>query len=290
MGLPQELVDHIVDTLHEDLPALKACSLTCKAMFASTRHLIHQTLCLTPRNNERVLTREEEEKLRRLKQGYQDVQLRFLSYAGERGLLQYTRKIYISRCFHRVAIPAGAFTPDTLLPHIHHFRSLDRVHAIAVEWYDAEMWEGHFERYFAHFYPTLTSLTLRLPFGHYQSILQFALQFPNLENLSLEWPYGEGRSTRAPAAPTVVDRASLIRGRLRLANIDDAPRSWSPMEFAHELRNGFNFRSVELDGTSGSRGQRVLNAYADTIQDLTVISSQLGTHYPGPPRWVERDV
>ena len=57
MGLPQELVDHIVDTLHEDLPALKACSLTCKAMFASTRHLIHQTLCLTPRNNERVLTR-----------------------------------------------------------------------------------------------------------------------------------------------------------------------------------------------------------------------------------------
>ena len=142
MGLPQELVDHIVDTLHEDLPALKACSLTCKAMFASTRHLIHQTLCLTPRNNERVLTREEEEKLRRLKQGYQDVQLRFLSYAGERGLLQYTRKIYISRCFRRVAIPAGAFTPDTLLPHIHHFRSLDRVHAITIEWYMLKRGKG----------------------------------------------------------------------------------------------------------------------------------------------------
>ena len=64
MGLPQELVDHIMDMLYVDLQALKACSLTCKAMFSSTRHLIHQTLCLNVRNNNSILTREEKDKHR----------------------------------------------------------------------------------------------------------------------------------------------------------------------------------------------------------------------------------
>jgi hypothetical protein len=84
MGLPQELVEHIIDTLQEDLPALKACSLTCKAMFASTRHLIYQTLCLTPRNNDRILTPVERKRLDRLELGYQDVQLRLILHGGTR--------------------------------------------------------------------------------------------------------------------------------------------------------------------------------------------------------------
>ena len=44
MGLPQEIVDHIMDMLQNDVIALKACSLTCKVMFVSARHLIHHTL------------------------------------------------------------------------------------------------------------------------------------------------------------------------------------------------------------------------------------------------------
>ena len=43
MGLPQEVGDRIVDMLQDDGSALRACSLTCKVMFTSTRHLIHQT-------------------------------------------------------------------------------------------------------------------------------------------------------------------------------------------------------------------------------------------------------
>ena len=57
MGLPQELVDYTMNMLHDDLRTLKACSLTCKAMFPSTQHLIHRTLCLTRQNNQSVLTR-----------------------------------------------------------------------------------------------------------------------------------------------------------------------------------------------------------------------------------------
>lgn len=34
MGLPQELTNHIVDMLYDNILALSACSLTCRAMFA----------------------------------------------------------------------------------------------------------------------------------------------------------------------------------------------------------------------------------------------------------------
>ena len=276
MGLSQELVDGIVEALHEDLPALKACSLTCKAMFSLTRHLIHQTLYLTPQNNESVLTPDERERLHYRKQGYQDVQLRFLSYVGEHGLLQYTRKIHIYT--ESQPIPSiRSFTPYALLPHIRHFRSLDRIHAITIDGYDDKMWGWHSEWCFGHFYPTLTSLTHRRPSGRYQSILQFALQFPNLENLTLEWlPVGAARPPPAPAAVTIIDQSSLIRGHLRLVDIDDA--ALLPMDFAHELRNGFNFRSVELDSASGNHGQRLLNAYADTIRELTIVSNDRSTY------------
>lgn len=63
MGLPQELVNHTVDMLHDNIPALEACSLTCRTMFASTRHLIHRTLDLTLRNNEHLFTEEEKYRL-----------------------------------------------------------------------------------------------------------------------------------------------------------------------------------------------------------------------------------
>ncbi|KAF9781828.1 hypothetical protein BJ322DRAFT_1078640 [Thelephora terrestris] len=246
-------------------------------MFASTRHLIYQTLCLTPRNNDRILTPVERKRLDRLELGYQDVQLRLLSYMGERGLLQYTRKVYIYTPEPGHIRNTGAFTPDTLLPHIHHFRSLDHVHAMSIEHYSVDVWKHYHERCFAHFYPTLTSLTLRRPFGQSQSVLQFALRFPNLENLCLEWPGGDDDGVRhnplAPAAPTIVDQPSLARGHLRLVNFDEV---WWPMDFVLGLRNRLKFRSVELDRSSWKHGQYVLNACADTIQDLAILSGSGG--------------
>ena len=176
MGLPQELLDRIIEVLHDDLRTLKFFSLTCKAMFASTRHLIHQTLHLTPRNNQSILTLEE--KFRFSRWDHHDFELRFLSHMGERGFLQYTRKVHIRM--------GRAFTPDILIPHLFHFQSLDRVHSLTVEYYDAILWRSHHKIFFINFYPTLTSLTLHRPFHHYRCVLQFALRFPNLENLCIE--------------------------------------------------------------------------------------------------------
>ena len=263
MGLPQEIVEHIMDMLRNDLRALTACSLTCKAMFVSTRHLIHRTLCLTPRNNARVLTREEQSRYQGQEDCF-DVQLRFLSYMGERGFLRYTRQVRV-RMLH-------TFTPETLLPHIHYFRSLDRVHTLTIDHYDTVPWADHFQTCFLHFYPTLTSLTLHRPFGHYRLILRFAIQFPNLENLCLEWLTSELIRPETAVPPTI-DRFPPLRGHLRLAGFNDLTQ-W-PMHFADEFRSRMNFRSVELESEFfGEHVERILSECADTIEDLTIAPSE----------------
>ena len=274
MGLPQELVDHIVDVLHDDPPALKACSLTCRAMFASTRHLIHQTLCLTMQNNERVLTQEEKKKLRQKRWNYQNIQLRFLSHMSERGLLQYARRIFI-RNDQPEHIP-NTFAPDTLLPHLRHFQSLDRVHTLTIERYDADLWKNHYKRCFGHFSLTLTSLTLRRPSGHHQPLFQFILQFRNLENLCLEWLDGNARIRPDVVVPTLINQTLPVGRHLRLARIDGAVE-W-PMEFADELRRKLKFRSVELEDSFGDHGWRFLSEYARTVEYLTIIPSKVGTY------------
>ena len=265
MGLPQELVDHIMEMLYNDIRTLKACSLTCKTMFASTRHLIHQTLYLTPRNNQSVLTPEE--KSRYEGRDRLEVELRFLSYVGELEFLRYTQLVHI-RGFH-------PFTPRILLPHLHHFQSLDRVHTLTIDHYNIDPWDAHYKSCFIHFYPTLTSLTLRRPFGHYRLVLQFALQFQTLENLCLEWP-GSDQLPHGVTIPDIVDQFPPLRGHLRLVGLGGAVR-W-PTDFVRELGNGINFRSVEIEESSAGYTQDVLNACAGTIEYLTLVPRGFGMH------------
>jgi hypothetical protein len=269
MGLPQELIDHIMNMLHDDLQTLKSCSLTCKPMFASSRHLIHQTLSITTRNNQSVLTREEKSRHQRSEPS--DIELRFISYMGECGLLQYTRRIYI-----RVL---RAFTPDILSPHLHHFQSLDRVHTLTIEHCDLTAWTNYHRDTFAHFYPTLTSLTLRRPFGHYRLLLQFVLRFPNLESLCLEWLVN-GRPDSTPL-PTI-DQPPPFHGHLRLAGYDTAAR-WLT-EVTNEHPNGINFRSVELEEFYGANAHYVLKACANTLAELTIVPRASGACRPVSPR------
>jgi len=258
MGLPQELVDHTMEMLHDDLRALKACSLTCKAMFASTRHLIHFTLRLTRWNNQSVLTLEE--KYRYLRWDYHDIELRFLSFMGERGFLRYPRHVYI-----HLECP---FTPDTLIPHLDHFKSLDQVQSLTIDAYDGLLWRNYHSACFAHFYPTLTSLTLHHPTNHYRYVLQFALQFPNLQNLCIKH-LGDGQHTRPDLViPPIVDESPPLRGHLRLVGV--RPDQWLT-EFTNDLPNGINFRSVELQSVFWEHCQRILTACAGTLEDLTVV-------------------
>ena len=231
-------------------------------MFASTRHLIHQTLRLTLQNNWSVLTKQEKSRYPRL--DHRD-ELRFVSYMGERGFLQYTRRVHIHMC--------GLFTPDVLLPHLHHFQTMDQVHTLTIERHRALQWAIDFKTYFAHFYPTITSLTLSHPSGPYQLLLHFALQFPNLENLCLK---GVERFTQPNLAiyPNT-DRLPPLRGHLRLVGVNTV-LEW-PTDFVYGLPNGMNFQSVELEDFCGSQARDILNACAHSLEDLTVGPRRTGT-------------
>lgn len=269
MGLPQELIDYIADILHDDLHTLKACSLTCKAMFASTRHLIHQTLYLTRQNNEKVFTQEG---LCR-NSGRQELYL--MSYMAERGLLQYTRQI-------KVRDP-GIFIPDAVLPHIHHFQSLNRVHTLIIEHYDAVLWAKHYRSCFVHFYPTLTSLTLSRPFGRCRALLRFALQFPNLKNLCFEWLRGEEGTRSVFPLPDLVHRSPPLRGHLRLAF---GAVVQPPEDLIHGSRNPIHFRSAEFQSDSyDNHAQHIFDTSAHTLEDLTIASSGTSTYQPRRVRY-----
>ena len=267
MGLPQELIDYIMDMFCEDLPALKAGSLTCQAMFASTRHLIHRTLYLTGRNQQSVLSREENFRNRR-RPHEDDLKLHLLSYMGEHGLLKYSRRVYI-RMVH-------LFTPDALQPHLHHFQSLDRVHTLIIEEYNAAVWANHYKTSFLHFYPTLTSLALVYPLGHHRLLLQFILQFPNLENLCIEWPESLQRPRPTLSTFVAIGQSPPFRGHLRLVGYR-IPFQWS-MEFPSLLPDGINFRSIELEKFSVDDIQHVLNACAHSLEHLIIVPHLLGEY------------
>ena len=256
MGLPQELVDHVMDMLCNDTRALKACSLTCKAMFASTRHLIHETLELCPKNSLRVLTRGEK---RRYERGDRNVLFHFISFMDERGLLQYVRRVHIYTPYR--------LTPGTLSPHLHRFQLLNQVHTLAIDHFYPENWESYHSTGFAHFYPTLTSLTLRGPCNH-DWLLNFALRFPNLENLSLEKVGLYYRLESNLADIATPERTPPLRGCLRLVGYGTV--DWPVRVLLREPLKGFNFRSVELCDFPGSQAQHALNACARTLEILTI--------------------
>jgi len=255
MGLPQELVERIMDILQDNRRALKACSLTCKSMFASTRHLIHQTLRFTSGVNRRILTPAEEKYTRG---GHRKLELHFLSFVGERGLLKYARRLDIQS--------GSRFSPYTLEPHLHHFQSLDRIHTLAIHSYDPFLWH---DVYNTQFYPTLTTLVLHYPVGHYRYVLRFALQFPNLQNLTLNCFRDEARGWSGTSIPLAISQSPPLRGHFRCASLSPMNPMW-PREFAFNLPNGINFRSVEFRDVHWKQGQQILDGCANSLEEFTI--------------------
>ena len=259
MGLPQEIVDHIIDTLQNDMIALKACSLTCKAMFASTRHLIHQTLHLTKEVNWRILTPEERA---RYGQGdRRELELRFLSFMGERDLLKYARHLDI-----RIGVDAPS---DILEPHLQYFKSLDKIYTLTIHSYESLLCRDVYSTYFTQFYPTLTTLVLYFPIGHHRfTPWQFVSQFPNLENLTLESIWDEPRALTGTQVPSVVTKYPPLRGHLRCVGLGTKIPVWRREFF--DLPNSLNFRSVELQGIYWARSQKILDGCVSSLEELTV--------------------
>jgi hypothetical protein len=277
MGLPQEVIDRIVNMLQDNRRTLKACSLTCKAMFASTRHLIHQTLRVTEKTNQKILTPAE--KKRYPEWNARELQLRHLSYMGECHLLKYARHLDI-------CMVAG-FSQYTLEPHLQHFWSLDRIHTLTIR--NTLMIRCHhgcprddIRPLFTHFYPTLTTLVFNSPIDHHRHVLQFVVQFPNLENLTLESLRDEPWTSSVTAVPPIVGQSPPLRGHLRCAGLSPRNPVW-PREFAFDLPNGINFRSIEFQDVHWEQGQQILNGCASSLEEFTVHITEDGANASLPP-------
>jgi hypothetical protein len=269
MGLPQEVIERIMDMLQDNRRALKACSLTCKAMFASSRRLIHQTLHLTWETNQKILTPAE--KKRYAEENPRELRLRLLSFMGERDLLKYARHLNI-----HMEMRFSLRAPE---PHLQHLQSFDRIHTLTIHRYYAYPWREGENPLFTHFYPTLTTLVLNCPISRSHHVLQFALQFPNLQNLTLESLWEE---TWPSSVPPVVGQSPPLRGHFRCAGLSSTHPVW-PRKFALDLPNGINFSSVEFQNVCWEQGQQILDGCASSLEEFAIHIAEDGEKMLPPP-------
>ena len=79
-----------------------------------------------------------------------------------------------------------------------------------------------------------------------------------------------------PTVPIAFEQSPPLRGHLRLAG--HSSTSQELVDFTRELSNGLNFRSIELQALFGVRIQHILDACADTLEDLTIVPISSGKY------------
>ena len=256
--LPQEIVDHIVFMLRNDLKSLKACSLTCKAMFVSTRHVIHRKIYLRWEKNWELLTIPE--KQRYIRGERQDIAVRVLSAIAAHGLLPYARHLYIHLNRN--------FTAANLQPFNDHFQRFDRIQELSIYWlHTPDFLYENFDAYFPNFVPTLRSLHLDTPTGDTRDILDFICRFPNLDDLTFKMAPGDSRDWRAVRSLPVVREMPPFRGRLKLGNIDE--RCGHIIQQLMSLPGKRRFRFVDFRSCTFKAEQPIVDACSSTLESIS---------------------
>ena len=257
--LPQEIVDHIISMLGNDLKLLKACSLTCKAMFASTRPLIHRKIRLTWEQNWEVLTLRE--KQRYIRGDRQGIAFKVLSGMAAHGLLPYGRQLFININKN--------FTPANLQPFNGHFQRFDRIQELSIYWLHTPEFLEQFDTYFANFVPTLRSLHLDTPTGDTRDIMDFIGRFPHLDDLAFKMSpeNSHGWRTWKSASPHIVKNIPPFRGRLKLCGISE----WYGyiLQQLISLPGKRRFRFVDFRRCPFEVEQLVVDACSGTIETLS---------------------
>ena len=257
-NLPQEIVDHIVFMLRNDLKSLKACSLTSKAMFVSTRHVIHRKICLTWERNWDLLTIPEKQKYIRGER--QDIAVRVLSAIAAHGLLPYARHLYIHLNRN--------FTTANLQPFNDHFQHFDRIQELSIYWlHTPDFLRGNFDVYFQNFVPTLRSLHLDTPTGDTRDILDFICRFPNLDDLTFKMGPGDPRDWRTFGPLPVVEKMPPFRGRLKLGNIDE--RCGHTIQQLISLPGKRCFRFIDFRSCTFKAEQPIIDACSSTLESIS---------------------
>ncbi|KAF9785516.1 hypothetical protein BJ322DRAFT_1063581 [Thelephora terrestris] len=254
MDLPRDVVEHILYFLCEDKRTLKVVSLTCRALFSAARRLIHRKIELATwkvYSPSKLADRVAVKVLPARK--VREAHMQYLSVAGGRGLLGYTRELIIAI--------GPSFSPETLETCLHQFRSFEQVQILRIHQFDLASFLPHFERYFTQFVPTLRSLHLPDVVGSDREVLEFICKFPRLDDLSLK--LSSACSTDDPPRPSM-EPSPPLRGKLIL-------RGWGfpPSRFLLEIPGGLHFRSIDVGKVGKANLDEVLVACSSTLEEFS---------------------
>lgn len=258
-GLPQEIVDYVVSMLHDDLESLKACSLTCKALFISTRPVIHRKISLTWEKNWDLLTIPE--KQRYIRGERLGIAIRVLSRIAAHGVLPFARHLHIHLNKN--------FTPAHLQPFNDDFQRFDRVQELSIYWLHTPGFLEDFDTYFASFVPTLRSLHLDTPTGNTRDILDFICRFPHLDDLTFRMTSDDSHDWRTwqSAALPVVEKMPPFRGRLKLGCVGELRGHL--IQQLISLPGKPHFRFAEFRNCTPEAEQPIINACSDTLESIS---------------------
>ena len=225
----------IIVHLINDIPTLKACSLTCYSWYIITLPYIHHTFVL---------------------RGTRTESLRALSNRHAQGLTPFTKEIQI--------LPHSS-GPSWFLPRFlrHrdscHFFVFTDVRSLTVRQLDIATFIPGLQQYFGHLSPSLRSLTLTKPQCSSMQLSYFISLFPNLDDVAIQFfapkPPGE---VHAPFS------TPGLRGKLMLVSVS-AVETWQHLA----TWGGLRFHSISVYGTTKCVPV-LLAACANTLKTLRI--------------------
>ena len=245
-GLPQEIVDEILEYLEDHRWTLNACSLTCKGLFLSARPIIHRRLYVVgPTNRYKAANHP---------------QLSTLSAAAQCGLSHYTRKLTI-----RVGV---VFTPASLRPHLPQFQTFALLTSITLHRFDPHRFIPVFERYFGHLAQQMRSLEFINPPGSQDDMMYFICQFPNLENLGFNpFPYHNIHLYEEESNSSTIQSSPTLGGILQVTSTNHGRTN--SLESLARLPSGLRFRSIEFLHCIEIDPNIIIQECTSTLQSLT---------------------
>ena len=235
--LPYEIVEMITAHLVHDIPALKACSLTCRTLYAVTVPYIHHTLTLGRGIGGK---------------------LNPLSELHELGLMGFAKEIRVKQ------LPDGSwFTPEALSSfNLRHFSAFANVHTLRLQRLEIHRFIPCTGRHFEHLSPSLRSIMLFKPRCTPQQLLYFLSYFPNLDDIEIRQVlHTHGPTYPAPNLPPF--SAPKLRGQLTLCDFSWI-EIWTRLV---TLCGGLRFRYMDLCNVAGCTSV-LLDACVETLETL----------------------
>lgn len=222
--------------LVDDIPTLKACSLTCYSWYIAALPCIHHTLVLRNRNGA----------------------LKALSNLHALGLLPFTKEV---RILQVISKPYW-FTPQfSRHQDSRHFFALTNVRSLMVQFLDIVSLAPRLGHHFGHLSSALRSLTLHGPRCTALQLSYFISLFPNLDDVDIRYfwalPNIPGEVLGPWSTPKLCGKLALVSS--------DTVETW------HQLatRCGLRFRFIHIWAVIECVPV-ILNACAKTLETLRI--------------------